>query len=378
MTLVGHASWAEKTLIECGRFYPSDCKTPEARLRYYASIFPLVEVDSSYYAIPSQTNAHNWAARTPEGFVFNVKAFRFFTGHQTDVDVLPRGVKELLPSRKRLLYRDTADEVKDALWDAFRQSLEPLRVNGKLGLIHFQFPPSVVSSPRVTAHLESIREKLRGLTFSVEFRHSAWWDGTKRTVETLAMLRALRAVHTVVDGPRGFDNSVPPVWEVTNPDYALVRLHGRNTETYNAPVASPAERFSYEYSDAELKGIIAETVRLAYKARNAHMIFNNCDEDKGVRNGMTALKMLVQYGDGQRPDVSKPFHPNGVLPSVQVPELSAAMAQLPEPTGGEPPFREVAVDVERVGRVCITFELRESQHHKSSHHFWNAVFARPI
>ncbi|NVM91093.1 uncharacterized protein YecE (DUF72 family) [Variovorax sp. SG517] len=378
MTLVGHASWAEKTLIDCGRFYPPDCKTPEARLRYYASIFPLVEVDSSYYAIPSQTNTHNWAARTPEGFVFNVKAFRFFTGHQTDVQVLPRGVKELLPGRKRLLYRDTADEVKDALWDAFSQSLEPLRLNGKLGLIHFQFPPSVVPSPRVVAHLESIRQKLPRDTISVEFRHSSWWDGTSRTVETLAMLRGLNAVHTVVDGPRGFDNSVPPIWEVTNPNYMLVRLHGRNTETYNAAVSSPAERFSYEYSDSELKGIIAETVRLAYKARHAHMIFNNCDEDKGVRNGMTALKMLVQYGDGKMPDLKDPFHPNGVLAAVSVEELSAASNQLPPPAQGEPEIREAEVDVARIGRVRITFQLREMRHHKSSHMHWAAVFAQPI
>ncbi|MGJ7605497.1 DUF72 domain-containing protein [Variovorax sp. LT1R20] len=377
-TLVGHASWAEKSLIDCGRFYPPDCKTPEARLRYYASVFPLVEVDSSYYAIPSPTNVHNWAARTPDDFVFNFKAFRFFTGHQTDVAVLPRGVKELLPGRKRLLYRETADEVKDALWTAFNQALEPARLTRKLGLIHFQFPPSVVPSPRVTAHLEAIREKLPQDTFSVEFRHSSWWDGTRRTVETLAMLRALGAVHTVVDGPRGADNSVPPVWEVTNPNYSLVRLHGRNAETYNAPVASAAERFSYEYNDAELKGIVAEAIRLAYKARHAHMIFNNCDEDRGIRNGITAMKMLVQYGNGQRPDLSKPFHPNGVLPSLSSDEISAALRQLPEPADGGPLIREVEVDAERVGRVRVTFRLQEARHHKSSHMFWSACFALPI
>ena len=377
-TLVGHASWAEKTLIDCGRFYPPDCKAPEARLRFYASQFPLVEVDSSYYAIPTPTMAHNWAARTPEDFVFNVKAFRFFTGHQTDVDVLPKSVKELLPGRKRLLYRQTAEEVTDALWDAFNQALEPLRLTGKLGLIHFQFPPTVKPSPRVTAHLEAIREKLARDTFSVEFRHSSWWDGTKRTVETLAMLRALGAVHTVVDGPRGFENSVPPVWEVTNPDYSLVRLHGRNTETYNAPVESAADRFSYEYNDAELKGIVAEAVRLAYKVRHAHMIFNNCDEDRGIRNGITAMKMLVQYGDGQRPDLTKPFHPNGVLPSLSADEISRAISQLPEPAKGEPSIREVDIDSAYVGRVRVTLLLQEARHNKSSHLFWNASFAQPI
>ncbi|MBU1439710.1 MAG: DUF72 domain-containing protein, partial [Gammaproteobacteria bacterium] len=91
--LVGTASWTDKTLLDCGRFYPKEAKTPEARLRYYASVFPLVEVDSSYYAIPTPTNAHNWAARTPEQFVFNIKAFRLFTGHQTDPKVLHKDIK---------------------------------------------------------------------------------------------------------------------------------------------------------------------------------------------------------------------------------------------------------------------------------------------
>ena len=87
--LVGTASWTDKTLIDCGRFYPKEAKTPEARLRYYASIFPLVEVDSSYYAIPDPVTAQNWVERTPDAFTFNVKAFRLFTGHQTDPKVMP-------------------------------------------------------------------------------------------------------------------------------------------------------------------------------------------------------------------------------------------------------------------------------------------------
>jgi len=55
--LVGTASWTDKTLIECGAFYPPGCSSAEARLRHYASVFPLVEVDSSYYAMPSATNS---------------------------------------------------------------------------------------------------------------------------------------------------------------------------------------------------------------------------------------------------------------------------------------------------------------------------------
>ena len=61
--LVGTASWTDKTLIACGRFYPPGTGTAEGRLRYYASQFPIVEVDSSYYAMPLSATTQQWAER---------------------------------------------------------------------------------------------------------------------------------------------------------------------------------------------------------------------------------------------------------------------------------------------------------------------------
>jgi hypothetical protein len=81
--LVGTSSWTDKSLSEFGEFYPADVKTPEARLRFYASQFPIVEIDSSYYAIPAERTAEQWAERTPDDFVFKVEAFRLLTTHQT-------------------------------------------------------------------------------------------------------------------------------------------------------------------------------------------------------------------------------------------------------------------------------------------------------
>src|SRR5450631_1307478 len=94
--LVGTASWTDKTLVACGRFYPKEAKSAEARLRFYASQFPIVEVDSSYYAMPAPAVAKLWAERTPEGFVMNVKAFRLFTGHQTSPTVLHADLRDAL------------------------------------------------------------------------------------------------------------------------------------------------------------------------------------------------------------------------------------------------------------------------------------------
>ncbi len=102
--LVGTASWTDKTLIASGRFYPKDATSAEARLRYYASQFPLVEVDSSYYAMPVPATAQLWAERTPEHLVMNVKAFRLFTGHQTSPTVLHRDLQLAWRDAPRSFY----------------------------------------------------------------------------------------------------------------------------------------------------------------------------------------------------------------------------------------------------------------------------------
>ena len=87
---MGTAGWTDKTLIESG-WYPEDASNPEKRLRYYATQFPLVEVDSAYYALPAEQTAEAWADRTPAHFTFNVKAFSLFTQHPTPVRALPYG-----------------------------------------------------------------------------------------------------------------------------------------------------------------------------------------------------------------------------------------------------------------------------------------------
>src|SRR5262249_1100468 len=95
---VGTASWTDRTLTAHGVVYPDDAKTPEARLRYYASRFSLVEADAGFYAIPDPVNAERWVERTPPNFVFNVKAHALMTGHATEVARLPQAIRDALPA----------------------------------------------------------------------------------------------------------------------------------------------------------------------------------------------------------------------------------------------------------------------------------------
>jgi uncharacterized protein YecE (DUF72 family) len=94
----GACSWTERTLIDAGTFYPGNARTAADRLAHYASQFPIVEVDATYYALPTERNARLWLDRTPSGFVFNIKAFGLFTHHAAVVGRLPAAVKELLPA----------------------------------------------------------------------------------------------------------------------------------------------------------------------------------------------------------------------------------------------------------------------------------------
>ena len=293
--LIGTASWSSKTLVDSARFYPPGVTSAEARLRYYASRFPLVEVDSSYYAMPLPATAQLWAERTPDDFTMNVKAFRLFTGHQTSPAVLPKDIRAALPpSKKANLYlRDVPAEIVDELWRRFIEALVPLRAAGKLGLVHFQFPPWLLRNAEGHAHVRMCVERMAGHTLSIEFRHQSWFADAHATASTLAFERELGVVHTVVDGPQGFANSVPALWEVTHPHCALFRLHGRNAETWNLKgLRDSSERFNYDYPDAELGALAQQLERLAAQATTTHVVFNNNMEDQGQRNAASLAAFL--------------------------------------------------------------------------------------
>lgn len=293
--LVGTASWTDKTLIESGKFYPSDCKTPESRLRYYSQQFPMVEVDASYYAIPAPMTAQLWTERTPEGFTFNVKAFRLFTGHQTDPKVLEKDIREALPpsDKKMLYYRDTPREIVDELWRRFRLSLEPLAVNEKLTAVHFQFAPWVINDRDGIAHVMECVDRMEGQQLTVEFRNQVWFDDAHRA-RTLEFQREMGVAHTIVDAPQVGHNSVPAVWEITNTNLALVRLHGRNHATWNIKGKSASDRFNYDYTEGELKELVPKLKELDRRVDMVQVVFNNNYEDQGQRNGRALMQLLHQ------------------------------------------------------------------------------------
>ncbi|WP_262342996.1 DUF72 domain-containing protein, partial [Bordetella pertussis] len=152
--LIGTASWTDPTLLACGRFYPAAARTPQARLQYYATRFGMAEIDASFYALPDPHTAYLWAQRTPPGFVFNIKAFRLFTGHQTPRAALPADLRREVPGEGDAVFDDQVPgAVRDELWRRYVQALEPLRQAGKLGAVHCQFAPWVRREARGVARV---------------------------------------------------------------------------------------------------------------------------------------------------------------------------------------------------------------------------------
>jgi len=298
--LIGTASWADKSLVDSRLFYPKEVKSAEARLRYYATRFPLVEVDSSYYAMPAPQVAQLWAERTPETFVFDVKAFRIFTQHQTPAQVLPPDIRDALGAlaeKKNVYYTDFPPELMAEMWRRFRLALEPLRQAGKLGAVLFQFPPWFFYRRSNLQHIAHCAQVLDGYQIAVEFRNRTWFDDKHRG-DVLAFEREHGLAHVIVDEPQGFSSSIPAVWEVTCPALAIFRLHGRNANTWDKKgLATSSERFDYEYHEPELREFVAPVRRLAEQARRVHVVFNNNLRDQGIR-GAVSFSALVGGGGG--------------------------------------------------------------------------------
>jgi uncharacterized protein YecE (DUF72 family) len=301
---IGTAGWTDPTLIKSKRFYPPGTSTAEARLRYYASQFPLVEIDATYYALPRQEQAGLWVDRTPPDFTFNVKAFGLLTGHPVNRKSLPPDLLELLDAehrdKRRLYASHLPPEAVEEAWRRFHEALLPLDSAGKLGAVLLQYPEWFTPRHASREELRKVPERLPGYRVCVELRNRAWLADRDRD-HTLATLRELGFALVCVDMPQGFRSSMPPLAEATSPELAVVRLHGRNRETWGKPRATVQERFRYLYREDELREWVPRIGKLASEARQVHVVMNNCFEDYAVRNGRQLMDLLDGEAEVARP-----------------------------------------------------------------------------
>ena len=296
---VGICAWADQALLESGGFYPRKSMTADARLAYYARFFDTVELNSSYYAIPAARNVARWAARTPAGFTFNVKAYAPLTGHHPRLETLPDEVQAMVSARARRTHRGEIHasalpaEAIETTFRLFRAALGPLQDAGKLGYVLFQLAPWVRFDDERLAELARLPARLPGVTVAVEFRDRSWFPD--HAEETLRVLRAAGLAHVVVDGPSAA-HVVPRVTTRTAP-MAVFRLHGRNAEGWLRQLRGEEplvrEKYDYLYTDAELRELAADVETLADDGE-VYVSFNNNNRDYPVRNALTMKRLLGQ------------------------------------------------------------------------------------
>ncbi len=301
---LGTASWTDPTMTAPGVFYPRGAESPEERLQYYASRFPLVEVDATYYAIPAPRVAQAWVERTPPDFVFDAKAHALMTGQPTETRRLPKEVRAELPpdlaARPRLYARDLPAELRAAAWDLFLAGLAPLRAAGQLGSVLLQYPRWFFPSSESRDEILGAHERLAGagVASAVEFRAASWFNDRNRE-RTLGFLADHRIPLVLVDGPQGLASSVPPLAAVTAPELAVVRFHGRRTDAWEARGIPTVERFRYLYDRAELTAWVPRIREAARQARETHVLMNNCYANYGSTNARELAALLLEPVDDE-------------------------------------------------------------------------------
>ncbi|MEN3186111.1 MAG: DUF72 domain-containing protein [Atribacterota bacterium] len=290
---VGTCSWTDKTLLTEGNFYPPTIKNAAERLQFYASHFNTVEVDSSFYAFPSEHNARLWVERTPSHFLFNLKAFSLFTFHHTTTRNIPSFLLPELPQNAQeensLNARTIPREFLALILQAFLKSTLPLKESQKLGYILFQFPPWFQEGKDTRAYLEWLREQSEGFSIAIEFRHRSWLETPMRE-KTFTLLQKLRFAYVCVDEPQ-LSWTVPPVVARTA-NQMVIRFHGRNTIAWQDHHASIWEKFNYLYQEKELKQWLRVLQKPSQEAETVFLMFNNCFRDYAIRNAKMMQALL--------------------------------------------------------------------------------------
>ena len=265
---IGTCSFADEGLLE--HWYPRGVSTPAARLRYYAERFDTVEVDSPFYRLPDPAVTARWAERTPDGFLFHVKAHASMTHHEEAEQA-----------------RAFAD---------FRASVAPLEASGKLRGVLLQYHPRFQKSDAALAELTRVRGLLDPLVPLIEFRHRSWLEPSERE-DTFAFLERHGLAYVSVDAPATRASNVLPRVAAATHRVAYIRFHGRNWRTWNIRGATrSSERFDWMYAPEELAEWVEPLGRLAGEAEEVYALFNNNRDDFAPRTAQILRGLLDEAG----------------------------------------------------------------------------------
>ena len=247
--LLGTSGWSYKEWE--GSFYT---KGEKHKLRAYSRIFSTVEIDSTFYRLPSKGAVMGWLRYSPSNFIFTAKLPKIIT-HDKKMGLI--------------------DDVQADL-DSFLSTMEPLQLNGKLGCLLIQLPPSNEYNPKnLEAFFQTLPPKFK---FAVEFRNLSWMRD-----ETWQLLKEHNVAYTNVDEP-----CLPPEVHITA-DFAYFRWHGKGENPW----------FDYLYKEEELKPWIPRVLEASQKVKQVYGYFNNHYHGYAPENCLNLTEKILGLSDQQ-------------------------------------------------------------------------------
>ena len=291
--LVGTASWSDPGFVE--RWYPKKLPAGE-RLAWYAQHFEMVEVNSTFYAVPDARMVKRWDSSTPNGFTFDVKLHQLLSRHSTNLKLLP-------PELQRIAQVDGKGRVKlnpeieRKMIECLRGPIEILRIAGKLGALLLQLSPAFSPKMHKLNELDFLLGAFAQYRIAVELRNRNWVEGEHLEM-TLDFFSKQSAALVLVDAPAEKHFTIMPrdLDNITAPQLAYLRLHGRDAHAYTTG-KTVASRFNYDYSDREVDEIATRARALAQRAKEVHVVFNNNALDyapHGAERMRVALGQIIR------------------------------------------------------------------------------------
>lgn len=242
-------------------------------LNEYAGHFPIVELDTPFYGIPREQTILNWKKQVPDTFQFILKANRLMTLHD------------------RMTNDPASEDERLAAFKNYHKTVLPLVKSHQLKTILFQFPPSFKRSIPAFTYLRNVRRLMKNLPIAIEFRNPSWYDPTI-IQDVQRYLSDLKMTWVMVDEPHNNNQGVPFDPIITNSDFMMLRLHGRNEQGWNSPTNWRKNRTLYNYSTQELIEIAEEVKKISAEVQEVAVIFNNNSGGDAAGNAKELQQIL--------------------------------------------------------------------------------------
>jgi len=264
---VGTAGWSYEDWE--GIVYPLAKGRGFHPLAYLAGFINIIEVNSTFYRPAPPAMVQSWLKRL-EGhpdFMLSLKLYQAFTHPREGF------------SQKEV--------------DDVRTAADLVLLQNRLAALLIQFPWSFRNSPQNTDYLDRLLAVFAGYPLAVEVRHASW-----DRPEFYELLRSRHAAFCNIDQPV-FDASIKPSAVSTTPDFAYVRLHGRNYQNWFREGAGRDARYDYLYAHDELEGWVSRIKDLGTKSGKVYVITNNHYRGQAMANALQIRNMIT----GQKVDV---------------------------------------------------------------------------